>query len=110
MPVPETQPATPVVGSVTFTWELAKAVRPLTAKDGRRWTTVRLANPQDTSEYLSIWLEGDPTPVLTSVAPRTLITLRVDGLHPGKERGELSATVTRAALEAAFAGAGGRTV
>lgn len=106
MAVPETQPT--ARGGVTFVWELAAPVEAFTAKSGKRWTTIDLRNPQNLRQSLSVWLEGEAGPVLEAVPARTVIALTVDGVRAGRERGELSATVKRAAVEAAFARAAGK--
>jgi hypothetical protein len=106
MSVPDSQSCP--VGGVAFSWELGSPVEAFTAKNGKRWTVVELRNPQNLKQYLSIWLEGDAGPVLEAVPARTLITLRVDGVRAGKDRGELSATMTRTAVEAAFARVAGK--
>ena len=76
----------PTLGGVVFTWELGAPVEAFTAKSGARWTVVELRNLQNLKQYLSAWLEGDAGPILEAVPARTLITLTVDGVRPGKER------------------------
>lgn len=94
---------TPTPSGVAFAWELGTPVQSFTAKSGKTWTVVELRNPHDLRQYVSIWLEGEAGDVLQSVPARTLLALRVDGIRAGRERGELSATASRAAVEAAFA-------
>lgn len=94
-------------GGVIVMWLLAAPVRSFKSKSsGETKTVVELRDPIRLSNSLTVFLDGDAGE-LEKVAPRSMITLRVDEVRPGRGRGELIGSVSREAVEAAFARAGG---
>lgn len=96
----------PMLGGLHIAWLLADDVRTINTKDGAERTVVELRDPRRLSQSLVLWLDG-PAGALERVAPGTLVQLHVAAVRPGRGRGELVGQVDRAAVEAAFARAGG---
>jgi hypothetical protein len=98
------------LGGFTLSWLLAAPARSFTSKTtGTSKTVIELRDPQRLAQSLTVFLDGEAGPKLEAVPPRSLITLHVEEVRSGRGRGELIASVERAAVEAAFERAGRTT-
>jgi hypothetical protein len=101
------QKTTPAAGGLTVSWLLASPVRSFVSKrDDQPRTVVELRDPARLSSSLVFFLDGEPGR-LASLPVNSRVTVRVDEVRSGRGRGELVGSVSRAALEEAFARAGG---
>jgi hypothetical protein len=98
-----THPPAPA-GGFLITWILADTPRSITTRDGSEKTIIELRDPTRLAQSITVWLDGSAG-VLADVQPGAAISLHVPMLRAGKARGELVASVDRAAVERAF-GAG----
>lgn len=91
-----------LAGGLTVRWLLAAPVRSFDSKkDGNRRTVIELRDPTRLGNSLVVFLDGDAGE-LASVQPSTAVTLHVQEVRSGQNRGELVATTSREAVERAF--------
>ena len=90
-------------GGLTVSWLLASPARSFTSKQTDTVkTVVELRDPRRLSNALVVFPRREEGP-LAAVEPGSVVTLHVDEVRGGRNRGELVATVSRETVEAAFA-------
>lgn len=89
-------------GGIVVAWLLGDDPKTIKTREGQEKTIVELRDPRRLSNSIVIWLDG-PAGALTRAQPGSVIHLRVDGVRSGRARGELVASVSREAVESAFA-------
>lgn len=96
--------SSPSLGGLTVhNWLLATQPREFNSKKtGELMTVAELRDPARLSNSLVLFLDG-PAGRLASGAASTAVTVRLDEVRGGRNRGELTGRVSRESLEAAVA-------
>jgi hypothetical protein len=90
------------VGGLVVSWVLGQPVRGyVSKKTSTPGTIVELRDPARLGNSLTVFLDGEPG-ALASIAPNTLVTLRLESVSAGRRYGELTGRASRVAVEAAF--------
>ncbi|HEU4656363.1 MAG TPA: hypothetical protein VFR97_02505 [Capillimicrobium sp.] len=89
-------------GGLVVAWLLGDDPKTIRTRDGQEKTIIELRDPRRLSNSIVIWLEGAAGD-LSRVQPGAVIQLHVESVRSGRARGELVASVSREAVETAFA-------